>query len=122
MCLSSLFAEENILLSSENIMKISKGKDKKKQGLLLKEVLKNDSNIGALGLMLTASTAYQIGKKEDAAFLFYAGRIRGTSDIKSYIPKGKGGNSPATLLGAMSFGLGSLINTEIMREPVLYAN
>lgn len=119
---TALFADKDTALSSESIMKIIEGKDKNKQVRLLNDVLLNDSYIDALGLMLTSGTAYQNGKKEDAAFLFYAGQIRFKSDMKNYTPKGKGGNSPAALLGAMSYQLGSVINPEIMREPVLYAN
>jgi hypothetical protein len=57
--------------------------------------------ISPTNLLGAAGTAYHIGRLEDAAFLFYAGRIRARYDLQRYEPKGTGGDSPGVFFQAL---------------------
>jgi hypothetical protein len=75
--------------------------------------IENSEHYDSVSLLMAAGKASRL---EDAAFLYYAGLIRAGVDMQVYEPVGTGGNSPATLLGAMKATLGPVINPAVMRD------
>ncbi len=75
-------------------------------------ILVHADAMSALNLLAGASTAFQLDRMEDAAFLLYAGRIRTFCDMERFEPTQTGGDSPGVALGTL---------VENIREPVVKA-
>lgn len=86
----------------------------------LAKVLASPESTDSLSLITASLVALQNGHVEDAGFLYFSGQIRARTDLEIYKPLGKGGDSPAALLGAMSHQAGYAINPEVMRDRVAY--
>lgn len=85
-------------------------------------VLRHSDSTPSIALFLAAAAAYRLGRLEDAAFLFYAGKLRARLDMERFVPVGTGGDSPGVAMAALSQSLGGAINPAIMRHPAAYAN
>jgi len=75
-------------------------------------ILAHADSMSALNLLAGASTAFQLDRIEDAAFLLYAGRIRTFCDMERFEPTQTGGDSPGVALADL---------VESIREPVVKA-
>ena len=80
-------------------------------------IVANSERAPALNLFFGAAAAAQLGRTEEAAFLFYAAQLRARMDAARYPPKGKGGDSPLVALGAINNQVGIMVNPAIMRQP-----
>lgn len=94
--------------------------EKKKEGV--EYILNNSGSAPSVAMFLAAAGAYRLGRLEDAAFLFYAAKLRARLDMERFVPVGTGGNSPGVAIGALSHSLGGAINPAVMRRPEAYAN
>lgn len=103
----------------ELYQRLAKGPDKVKA---LETVLKTPDEYSALILYFGAHVAFNEKRVEDSAFLFYAAQLRARFDRVCFPPQQTGGNSPFTLLGALSQQLGSAINPAVMAEPKAFLN
>ncbi|MDX1810712.1 MAG: hypothetical protein R3240_02080 [Gammaproteobacteria bacterium] len=114
-------AELSPHVNVETVYAALTGKDSEQQAAMLQKILKNSEQTSATILFLAAGLARKLSDKENAAFLFYAGQIRGAADLKNFPPRAKGGNSPEVMLGSLSYQLGSVINAELMRTPTMFS-
>lgn len=57
---------------------------------------------------------------EEAAYLFYAAKLRVVCDRELFPPKAEGANSPFIAFGALSQVIGESLNPEITNDPELY--
>ena len=71
-------------------------------------------------LLIAANMALQEQRLEDAAVLYYAGRIRTKIDMKHFTPIRKGGSGPAPLVQSLMFSAGGKINSQLPRQPEVY--
>jgi TonB family protein len=87
------------------------------QKAALEEVLARPAATASIDLFLASAVALQQGRVEDAGFLLYAAQLRARVDLDRFPPKGKGGDSPETLIAALSMQVGQAVNPALMREP-----
>ena len=80
-------------------------------------VLARTAPVVSVDLFLASAVAHQLGRVEDAGFLLYAAQMRARLDLDRFPPKGQGGDSPATLIGALSMQVGQAVNPVLMRDP-----
>ena len=72
-------------------------------------------------LFIASKTAFTLNRLEDAAFLFYAARMRAAFDFDRYdVDRRPDGNNAATYLGFLGQTIGSSVNPAIMREPARF--
>lgn len=64
--------------------------------------------------------AWKQSKTEEAAYLFYAGKLRAVCDAQLFPPKAKGEDNPFILLNTISHVIGKNLNSEIMNYPEGY--
>lgn len=83
----------------------------------LEAVLAKADRAPSIELWMASAIALQQQRVEDAAFLFYAGQLRSHLDLARFPPSGKGGDSPAVALGALSQEVGMMVNPAVMRDP-----
>ena len=83
-------------------------------------VLAHATTTSAIHLLEAGLAEFRLGRLEDAAFLFFAGKLRGRIDQECFPPVGEGGDSPGVALGALGFQIGAAVNPAIMREPSSY--
>ena len=62
---------------------------------LVREALAAVDTAGASRLFAAAMSAYGLGQVEDAAYLYYAGKLRMQADLARFIPKDKGSDAPS---------------------------
>ena len=67
-------------------------------------------------LFTAAAKAYGEGRIEDASFFFHSAQMRARADLETFEPIGRGGDSPATLIGALRFQIGQALNPRMMRD------
>jgi hypothetical protein len=80
-------------------------------------VLAHADTTPSLQLFVGASTAYHLERWQDAAFLFYAARVRARYELKKYKPSDDGGNSPAVFLTFLIANSEEMIVGEINKRP-----
>ena len=85
--------------------------DEGKRSEVVELVVANLEQWNALMLLFTANVAISGEQLKHAAILYHAGKIRAKIDLKHYKSVGKGGNSPATGLGALISMLSQRINS-----------
>lgn len=83
-------------------------------------VLAHPADTQAATLYVAAARSLELGRLEDAGFLYYAGQLRTRFDLKRFPPVGQGGDSPGVALGALSQQVGSVVNPAVMREPRVF--
>jgi ankyrin repeat protein len=80
-------------------------------------VLAHADTMPSIQLFVGASTAYHLERWQDAAFLFYAARVRARYELKKYKPTDDGGNSPAILPTFLIANSEERIVGEINKRP-----
>ena len=85
-------------------------------------VVAHADTISPVNLLGAAGTAYRTGRLEDAAFLFYAGRIRARYDLQRYEPKGTGGDSPGVFFQALIDAESVPIIQDVFSDASAYKN
>lgn len=99
--------------------KLSSGTpDEQRQALDL--VLARPQAVASVDLFQASAAAYQLGRIEDSGFLLYAAQLRARVDLDRFPPKGKGGDSPAALIGTLSMQIGQAVNPALMRDPRVF--
>jgi len=88
----------------------------------LNYVLAHSQEAPAPHLFIASAAALSSNRLPDAGYLFYAAQLRGRYDIARFPPKGKGAESPAAILGALSSQIGTVVNPAVMREPKTFAD
>ena len=68
-------------------------------------------------LSAVAAKLLEADQPDDAAFAFMASQLRFQIDRKIYPPKGKGGNSPSILMGALGSGIGPAVMKSVHKDP-----
>ena len=86
------------------------------------DAIVNDASlVSPVYLFMAAKTAFTLNRLEDAAFLFYAARLRAAFDFDRYdVDRRPDGNNAATYLGFLGQTIGSSVNPAIMREPARF--
>lgn len=84
-------------------------------------VLKAPDKHSALVLLFCVPVAWDQNRLEDAAFLFYIGKLRVQFDRECFPPRGTGGDSPFVLANTLSVQMGMGLNPKIMAEPKTFA-
>ena len=69
-------------------------------------------------LLIAANMAMQEQRLEDAAVLYYAGRIRTKIDLKHFPPIRRSG--PASMVQSLGVSVGGKINSQLPRQPEVY--
>jgi hypothetical protein len=84
-------------------------------------ILNDSSLVSPAYLFIASKTAFTLNRIEDAAFLFYAARLRAAFDFDRYdVDRRPDGNNAATYLGFLGQTIGSTVNPAIMREPARF--
>jgi hypothetical protein len=83
-------------------------------------VLAHTAAAPAAAMYIAAAKSLELGRLEDAGFLYYAAQLRARFDLKRFPPVGKGGDSPGVALAAVSQQVGSAVNPAVMRDPKLF--
>ena len=83
-------------------------------------VLAHTTGAPAALLYVAAARSLDLGRLEDAGFLYYAGQLRTRLDLKRFPPVDEGGDSPGVALAALSQQVGSVVNPAVMREPRVF--
>jgi hypothetical protein len=83
-------------------------------------VLAHATSSSAFHLLAASLAELRRQRLEDAAFLFFAGKLRARIDRECFPPVGEGGDSPGVALGALGYQIGAEVNPAIMREPKAY--
>jgi hypothetical protein len=92
----------------------------KEQKQALDFVLAHMAGAQAAPLYVAAVRSVELGRLEDAGFLYYAGQLRTRLDLKRFPPVHEGGDSPGVALAALSQQVGSVVNPAVMREPRVF--
>ena len=83
----------------------------------------DSSQASPVYLYLAAKTAHNLGRVEDAAFLFYAAQLRKAFDFQRYNASAQpDGNNAATYLAFLNHTIGEWVNPAVMRQPKLFAS
>ena len=93
------------------VTQIQKMLDEGKRSEVVELVVTNMEQWNALMLLFTVNVAIIEEQFKHAAILYHAGKIRAKIDLDHYKSVGKGGNSPATGLGALISMLSQRINS-----------
>ena len=101
-----VFAEGTVTLTQIQTML-----DEGKRSEVVELVVSNMEHWNALILLFTVNVAIIEEQFKHAAILYHAGKIRAKIDLDHYKSVGKGGNSPATGLGALISMLSQRINS-----------
>jgi len=88
----------------------------------LEYVLAHAQEAPAPHMFIASAAALSSNRLQDAGYLFYAAQLRGRYDMARFPPKGKGADSPAAILGALSQQIGTVVNPAVMREPKTFAD
>lgn len=91
--------------------------------VLVPSIVSANLNVRTLSpeIIFQASTeAWKQSNTEEAAYLFYAAKLRAICDEKLFPPKAEGGNSPFIAFGALSQVIGESLNPEITNNPEAY--
>lgn len=90
-------------------------------GRAVDAIVKDSSLLGPVSLFLASKTAFNLHRVEDAAFLFYAARLRAAFDFDRYdVDRRPDGNNAATYIGFLGQTIGSSVNPAIMRDPARF--
>jgi hypothetical protein len=68
-------------------------------------------------MFIAAARSLDLGRLQDAGFLFYAAELRSHSDLQRFPPVGKGGEGPGVAIAAAHQAVGSAVIPALMREP-----
>ncbi len=82
-----------------------------------------DINVRAVSpevIFQSSIEAWKQSNTEEAAYLFYAAKLRAVCDEQLFPPKAEGGNSPFIAFGALSQVIGESLNPEITNDPEAY--
>jgi len=88
---------------------------------LIDAMVQDASLVSPTYLFLASKTAFNLGRLEDAAFLFYAAQLRAKFDLDRYSVPTQSADSPAIYLGFLRQTIGDSINPAVMREPATFA-
>ena len=83
-------------------------------------VLAHATSAPSMVMYLAAARSLDLGRLEDAGFLYYAAQVRARFDLKRFPPVDKGGDSPGVALAALSHEVGSTVNPAVMRAPAVF--
>ena len=83
-------------------------------------VLAHTAGAQAAPLYVAAIRSLELGRLEDAGFLYYTAQLRTRLDLKRFPPIHEGGDSPGVALAALSQQVGSVVNPAVMREPRVF--
>ena len=97
------------------------GGSREELGRLIDAMVKDASLVSPMYLFIASKTAFNLGRLEDAAFLFYAAQLRAKFDIDRYGLSTQGANSPTIYLGFLRQTIGQSINPAVMRQPATFA-
>ena len=90
-------------------------------GRLIDAMVQDASLVSPTYLFLASKTAFNLGRLEDAAFLFYGAQLRAAFDFERYdVARQADGNNAATYLGFLRQTIGMSVNPAIMREPAMF--
>ena len=84
-------------------------------------ILIHADTMTSLNLLAGASTAFQLDRLEDAAFLLYAGRIRVFCDTERFVSTQTGGDSPGVALGGLMENVREPVGKAVTLQPKVYA-
>mgnify|MGYP000877812032 FL=1 len=84
-------------------------------------VLAHADTMNSIHLLVGANTAYRLNRLQDAAFLFYAGRIRARYDLQKYQPMASGGDNPIAALRFLIANASRPIMRAVFFEAADYA-
>ena len=97
---------------------LNKGPNREKA---INEVIAGSEKKSPLILLAASRGALAGNRLEDAAFLFYAAKLRATFERECFPPKGKGGDNPFLAYAALVEQIGPLVNPAVMREPKTFS-
>ena len=85
-------------------------------------IVADPSMVSPMYLFLAPTTAFNLSRLEDAAFLFYAAQLRAAFDFSRFDINGTpDGNNAATYLGFQRRTIGNSVSPAIMLKPVAFA-
>ena len=88
---------------------------------LIDAMAQDASLVSPMYLFLASKTAFNLGRLEDAAFLFYGAQLRAAFDFERYdVARQADGNNAATYLGFLRQTIGGSVNPAVMREPTVF--
>ncbi|QYM79997.1 hypothetical protein K0B96_05100 [Horticoccus luteus] len=85
----------------------------------LETILRDPQAISAITLFTAAGVAHRAQRVEDAGFLLSIARLRAAFDEKMFPPTSRGGDSPLTLLAALSQQVGDAVSPALASDPQL---
>jgi len=88
----------------------------------LEAVLRQPDERSSLVLFVAAAVAFNAGRLEDSAFLFYCGQLRLRFDEQCFPPQTADGRDPIRLIRDYSQELGARISPAVMAEPPIFSS
>jgi len=120
-CISAATAAPSINPEMEKIFKALQSKDRDTVAASVASVVQRADEVPSFLLFLASAKAIALNDIENAGFLFYTAQIRSQFDLQRFPPFTKGGESPATTLGALKDQIGAVVKPRVFRQPSVYS-